>query len=121
MFVQNLLNMECKNVVHLCDVSLFRHDNFVVFLSSKKRTLLNAKTESSRLECRMTFKSFKVVEPTFSGSEVEFILNGFETFCDKKLNLARIGLRSARASDSCEGKGVKQKNEVAHVKLGKQK
>jgi len=39
MFVQNFLNMECKNAVHLSGVSSLCHDNVVVFLSSEGHAL----------------------------------------------------------------------------------
>jgi ribosomal protein L6P/L9E len=86
--------MKFKNSINLFDVSLFRYDNFVIFLSSKGRVVLDMSKNINDLRCFLSSSSLRIDKTFSSESKIESVLNGLRTFYIKKLSLVGIGFRA---------------------------
>jgi large subunit ribosomal protein L6 len=93
-FIQNLLNMKYKNSINLNDISLFRYNDYIVFLSSKGRVVLNRSKDNYESCYQISPNSITINNRSSVQCKVESIINGLREFYTKKLNLVGIGFRA---------------------------
>jgi len=103
--------MNYKNLIKLRGISLFRYSDFIVFLSSKGRLVLDIKSKRSFFQYKIS-SDFLTSVSSSSENKLESLLNGLCSFYHKKVNLVGIGFRAWCYFD-------KSKNcQVLSIKLG---
>mgnify|MGYP006140631153 FL=1 len=86
--------MKYKSLIDLVGISLFRYGNFVIFLGSKGRVVLDISKNVSFFQCQLTSDLLTISKVLVSGSKLEYIINGLKTFYHKKLSIVGIGFRA---------------------------
>lgn len=86
--------MKHKSLIDLNGISLFRYENFVIFLGSKGRAVLDISKDRSLFQCQLSSDSLTINKVLVSENKLEYVINGLKTFYHKKLNLIGIGFRA---------------------------
>ena len=94
MFIQNLLNMKSNNAIDLKSICLFRYNDFVIFLNSKGRVILDMSKNDAYLKCQIGSNLIRLDQSLPLGNKIQSILDGLQTFYHKKLSLVGIGFRA---------------------------
>jgi large subunit ribosomal protein L6 len=85
--------MKYENVINLCEVSLFRYKDFVIFLSPKGRVVLNYPKKDD-FQYQLTSGLIKVKKSSLVENRLESVVSGLKEFYHRKLNLIGIGFRA---------------------------
>lgn len=94
MFIQNLLIMKYKNSISLDNISLFRYNDHIIFLSSKGRVVLNRFKNNANTTYQISPSSITIHKNFLMQCKVESIISGLCEFYHKKLSLVGIGFRA---------------------------
>jgi ribosomal protein L6P/L9E len=86
--------MKHEHVINLCEVSLFRYKDFVIFLSPKGRVVLKYSKKKDDFQYQLTSSLIKVKKASLVESKLESIVSGLKEFYHRKLNLIGIGFRA---------------------------
>ena len=98
--------MKYKSLIDLVGISLFRYGNFVIFLGSKGRVVLDISKNVSFFQCQLTSDLLTISKVLVSGSKLEYIINGLKTFYHKKLSIVGIGFRAWCYFDTLKNRQV---------------
>lgn len=86
--------MKYKNSINLNDISLFRYNDYIIFLSSKGRVILNRSKDNSGSCYQIASNSITINNRSSIQCKVESVINGLREFYTKKLSLVGIGFRA---------------------------
>jgi len=86
--------MKHNDIINVKNICLFRYNDFVIFINSKGRVILNVSKNDTYLKCQIGSNSLKLDRSLPFGNKISSILNGLQTFYHKKLSLVGIGFRA---------------------------
>ena len=72
--------MKHNNAINVKNICLFRYDNFVIFMNSKGRAILDVSKSNAYLKCQIGSNLLKLDGSLPFGNKIESILNGLQTF-----------------------------------------
>lgn len=86
--------MRHNNAIDVKNTCLFRYNDFVIFMNSKGRVILDVSKSNAYLKCQIGSNLLKLDGSLPFGNKIESIFNGLQTFYHKKLSLVGIGFRA---------------------------
>jgi ribosomal protein L6P/L9E len=104
--------MKHQSLLDLTGICLFRFKNFVIFVGSKGRFILDISKNSSFCLSLVNSNLLTVNKILMFDNKLESIIYGLKTFYHKKLNLVGIGFRAWSYFDK------KQNCQVLSIKVG---
>jgi ribosomal protein L6P/L9E len=104
--IQNLLIMKYKNSISLDNISLFRYNNHIIFLSSKGRVVLNRFKNNDNTTYQISPSCITIQKHSLMQCKIESLINGLCEFYHKKLNLVGIGFRAWCYFDKVENSQI---------------
>jgi len=79
--------MKYKNLINLNDISLFRYNDHIIFLSSKGRIVLDMSKRNNNFRYQVSSDSLKINKSLPIECKLESIINGLSEFYHKKIKL----------------------------------